>query len=67
MSRAPAKFRKSDVERAINAVQACGLVVARTEIGCDGSIVLVHDDAGLPPAIVNELDVWRARRNARSA
>lgn len=67
MSRGPANFRQSDVVRAINAARACGLSVVRTEIGCDGHIVLVHTDESRRLPIMNELDAWRARRDASAA
>ena len=67
MSRQPANFRQSDVVRAINAARACGLVVARTEIGPDGRIVLVHGKGSEVAGAVSELDAWRATRDARTA
>jgi hypothetical protein len=67
MSRSPANFRQSDVVRAINAARRCHLEVVRTEIGPDGSIVLVHPQGNNPTSVVNELDAWRAWKNARSA
>ena len=66
MSRSPGAFRQSDVERALRAVRACGLSVERTEIGPDGRIVLIHAASG-ETAPVNELDTWRAIRDARAA
>ena len=40
MSRAAA-FRQADLTRAIRAVQAAGIVVARAEIDANGKIVIV--------------------------
>jgi hypothetical protein len=67
MSRVPATFRQSDLIRAVKAALACGLHVVRTEIGRDGRIVLVHaaDEQEAEP--VDELEAWRAKRDARSA
>lgn len=65
MSRAPATFRHSDVVRAVKAARNCGLSILRTEIGPDGKIVLVHGEADPQVNEVSELDLWRAKKNAR--
>jgi hypothetical protein len=41
MSRRPCAFRETDVKRAVRAVRAAGIEIARVEIGKDGSIVVV--------------------------
>jgi hypothetical protein len=41
VSRAPQSFKKRDVRRAVEAVQACGLTVARVEINKDGTITVI--------------------------
>lgn len=66
MSRTSNRFRQADVRRFVNALRACGLVIAQTEIGADGRIVVTHGPAA-PSAQISELDAWRARRDARSA
>ncbi|MBN8291053.1 hypothetical protein JI664_03655 [Rhodobacter sp. NTK016B] len=60
---ARAMFHKRDLTRAWETAQACGLNIARTEIGTDGSIVIVHDspaEKGTEPK--SAYDEWRAKR-----
>jgi hypothetical protein len=45
MSRGPSAFRQRDVTRAVKAVAAAGIVVARIEIAQDGRIVVVAGKA----------------------
>jgi len=45
MGRGQAKFRQREVTRAVKAVVAAGVAVARVEIGTDGRIVVI---AGSP-------------------
>lgn len=45
MSRGPLTFKQQDVTRAVRAVVAAGVEVARVEVGKDGKIVVV---AGRP-------------------
>jgi hypothetical protein len=67
MPRTPAMFKQADVRRAWAAARRDGKDVVRTEIGPDGSIVLVHKvDAALAPAEA-AFDEWKAKRNAHSA
>jgi hypothetical protein len=47
MGRAPCHFRQGDVTRAVRAVTAAGLSVARVEVDADGKIVVVP---GMPLA-----------------
>lgn len=56
MSRAPATFKKRDVQMALEAATAAGLRVTRVEIGKDGKIVLVTDDA--PSACADKANAW---------
>ena len=46
MARAPSTFRQQDVTRAVKAVTAAGVHMARMEIGRDGTIVLVTRQPG---------------------
>lgn len=45
MSRGPLTFKQSDVTRAVKAVTATGMTVARVEIGRDGKIIVVIGNA----------------------
>ncbi len=66
--RRPSTFKKSDVIRAMNAVQAAGLEVARLEVRPDGSIVVVpgkpeemlHPDANPWDHVLGDADQKRA-------
>lgn len=65
MSRSPANFRQADLSRLIRAARAEGLEPSRVEMR--DHTVFVHFGGEEPAAPVNELDAWRARRNARTA
>jgi hypothetical protein len=54
-----AAFTKAEVTRALQAVQAAGLPVARCEIMPDGRIVVCTESADEPQ---NALDAWKANR-----
>jgi hypothetical protein len=41
MTRRPCTFRQTDVKRAVKAVRAAGVEVARVQVGKDGTIVVV--------------------------
>jgi len=41
MSRAPQSFKRRDVIRAVEAVKAAGISIARVEVDKDGKIVVV--------------------------
>jgi hypothetical protein len=66
MSRTPSIFKQADLIKALNAAKRCHFDVMRTEWRPDGSIVLHHQGDHQPP-VVDELEAWRAKRNARSA
>lgn len=53
MARAPATFRQQDVTRAVRAVAAAGVNIARIEIAKDGRIVII---AGVEPTQSGELE-----------
>jgi hypothetical protein len=57
MSRGPATFKKRDVTRAVKAIEAAGLSVARVEVDKDGKIVIVPGRPELPTP-QNDLDAW---------
>jgi hypothetical protein len=58
MARGKATFRKSDVERAIRAATAGGLVVVRIEIERDGKIVLMAANDNVPGAMREGQNEW---------
>jgi hypothetical protein len=63
MSRVPSTFRRADVTKAVKAVVAAGVDIARIEIDAAGKIVIV---AGKPAAgpvdeLDRELQEWEAR------
>jgi hypothetical protein len=45
MARAPSTFRQQDVTRAVKAVTAAGVHIARVEIDKTGKIVIITTDA----------------------
>ena len=67
MSKAASTFRKSDVKRAIQAVESAGMTVRRVEIDTAGKIILVPDDGAtaMQPNPQDPLDNWIAS-HARS-
>jgi hypothetical protein len=71
MSRRPAAFRQSDVTRAVKAVGAAGVGIARVEIDKAGKIIIITGETTDQPgqASGNDLDNWIAKRakDARQA
>ena len=49
MSRAPSTFRQQDVTKAVKAVAAAGVHIARVEIDRDGRIVIIASNGELEP------------------
>jgi hypothetical protein len=71
MSRRPAAFRQSDLTRAVKAVTAAGVGIARVEIDKAGKIIIITGETTDQPgqASGNDLDNWIAKRakDARQA
>ena len=63
MARAPSTFRQQDVTRAVKAVTAAGVDIARVEIARDGRIVIITAEA--QPAVQDDLDRELEEFNAR--
>jgi hypothetical protein len=65
MTRAPSTFRQQDVTRAVKAVVAAGVDIARVEIDRFGKIVIVTgrplEGAGPPDDLDRELAEWETR------
>jgi hypothetical protein len=45
LTRGPCTFRQTDIARAIRAVRAAGVAVARVEVAKDGKIVIVTGES----------------------
>ena len=58
-------LRKVDMDRALKAVKDAGLSVAGVKVGADGSFEVLT--ASGPSAQRDELEEWRARRDAHKA
>jgi hypothetical protein len=62
MSKAASNFRRTDVKRAIQAVESAGLTVGRVELQ-GGKIVLFPDKGAVAdPQPQDSLDNWMAKR-----
>jgi hypothetical protein len=62
MARAPSTFRQQDVTRAVKAVAAAGVGIARVEIDKTGKIVIIPGDRQAAEAAGSDLDNWIAKR-----
>jgi hypothetical protein len=60
--RSPSAFKKSDLTRAMKAVQAAGLDIARVEIAKDGAIIVVP---GKPEQVAGEGGEERSDGNSK--
>jgi len=58
MARAPSTFRQQDVTRAVKAVTAAGVHIARIEIDKSGKIVIVTADPTDQPGERTEANEW---------
>jgi hypothetical protein len=58
MARAPSTFRQQDVTRAVKAVAAAGVHIARVEIDKAGKIVIITADATGRPSEMTEANEW---------
>jgi hypothetical protein len=58
MARAPSTFRQQDVTRAVKAVTAAGVHIARIEIDKAGKIVIIAADANGQPGESTEANEW---------
>jgi len=56
--RAPSNFRQQDITRAVKAVTAAGVNIARVEIDKAGKIVIVTADATDRPGWMTEANEW---------
>jgi hypothetical protein len=58
MPRAPSTFRQQDVTRAVKAVAAAGVHIARIEIDKTGKIVIITVEATDQPSEITEGNEW---------
>jgi hypothetical protein len=58
MARAPSTFRQQDVTRAVKAVAAAGVHVARIEIDKAGKIVIITANLTNQPGEMTEANEW---------
>ena len=58
MARAPSTFRQQDVTRAVKAVSAAGVHIARVEIDKTGKIIIISADASDVNGEAREANEW---------
>jgi hypothetical protein len=58
MARAPSTFRQQDVTRAVKAMVAAGVHIARIEIDKAGKIVIITADPAHQSAQSTEVNEW---------
>jgi hypothetical protein len=63
MPRSPSTFRQQDVTRAVKAVVAAGVGIARVEIDRAGKITIIATSSSADPSndLDGELEEWEAR------
>jgi hypothetical protein len=61
MGKGACTFKQSDLTRAIKAVEAAGLSIARAEVDKDGKIVIIPGQPERTPAKMNDLDAWMSK------
>jgi hypothetical protein len=61
MPRRAAMVTQAQITRAVKAVQAAGLVVAKVEIDANGKVVVTSREAA-PIAPADEFEAWEAQR-----
>lgn len=66
MTRRSATVTQAQITRAVKAVQAAGLVVAKVEVDADGKVVVTSAASGPSAPEPTPLEKWRAER-ARQA
>jgi hypothetical protein len=67
MARAPSTFRQQDVTKAVKAVTAAGVHIARIEVDPSGRIVIITAAAETEREICTPLDAWMAKHGAHQA
>ena len=65
MARAPSTFRQADVTKAVQAVTAAGVHIARIEIDKAGKIVIIAGGAKAELSEPTPLEQWRAKRRGQ--
>jgi hypothetical protein len=58
MPRAPSTFRQRDVTRAVKAVTAAGVGIARVEIDREGRIIIIAASTSQTPEQGGEANEW---------
>lgn len=62
-----AQFKQADITRAVNALKAAGLTIARLEIETNGKITIIPEPNGPGYASRRDDDAWKEAREKFSA